>query len=263
MNVAAHQPLGSSTAITGQEETDIHTRILRFALGIEESRGYWEHFDPTVPESDRALQAFEQRWFGAKSLHCVRYVLSNMRARYDAFPSALSVLRRWRAMTLATRQTICHFHLQLSDPMYRKFTGTFLVARHGTRDAQVDRSVVLRWVKTEHASRWSEATCTQFASKLLAAAGEAGLISPRKDPRSILLPKVPDEALAYLLYVLRETRFEGSLTDNPYFASLGLEGGLLDQRLRHLPGLTFHRMGNLTEFDWAARDVVSWAEATL
>lgn len=269
MNLAAEHATGAHfaapppPATTGAEETAVHTRILRLALGLEESRGYWEHVDPAVPDASRALLAFEQRWFGAKSLHCVRYVLGNMRARYDAFPHALAVLRRWRSMDFSTRQTIGHFHLQLSDPMYRKFTGTFLVERRGIRDGQVDRDVVLRWVKTEFPNRWSESTCTQFASKLLAAAAEAGLVSPRKDPRSLLLPKVPDIAIAYFLYLLRETRFEGSLTANPYFASLGLAGGFLDQRLKNLLGVTFHRMGHLTEFDWSAPDLVHWAEATL
>lgn len=147
--------------------------------------------------------------------------------------------------------------------MYRRFTGSFLVERRGLPEARVDRDVVLRWVKTEYPDRWSESTCTQFASKLIAAAAEAGLLSPKRDPRSLLLPKVPDLALAYFMYLLRETRFQGTLTDNLYLASVGLDGGFLDQRLKNLPGLTFHRMGHLTEFDWAAPDLVGWAEATL
>jgi hypothetical protein len=65
------------------------------------------------------------------------------------------------------------------------------------------------------------------------------------------------------MYLLREVRFEGSLTENPYLASVGLEGGFLDQRLRNLPGISFHRMAHLTEFEWAAPDLVTWAEATL
>ena len=142
---AGHAPVQqSSSSLAGHEVTDIHTRILRLALGLAESRGYWEHIDPAVPESDRALVAFEQRWFGAKSLNCVRYVLGNMKARYDAFPRALAVLMRWRGMDLATRQAICHVHLQLSDPMYRRFTGSFLLERRQLPEARVNRDVVLR-----------------------------------------------------------------------------------------------------------------------
>lgn len=244
------------------EATSVHTRILRLALGVEESRSYWEHVDPSVPVADRALVAFERRWFGSKSLERVRFLLSNFADRYDSFPEALGVFRRWGSMDAPTRQALCHWHLQLSDPLYRRFTGGFLVERRGLRDPKVDRDIVLRWVKSEFPNRWSEATCVQFASKLLSAASEAGLVS-KSSPRALLLPKVPDVALAYLLHLLRGLRFEGTLTENPYLASLGLVGGFLDQRLRALGGITYRRMGQLTEFEWEAPTLTAWAEATL
>lgn len=248
------------------EATEVHTRLLRLALGLEESRSYWEHVDPTIPVADRALVAFERRWFGSKSLARGRFLLSSFAGRYDAFPEALEVLRQWRAMDAGTRQVVCHWHLQLSDPLYRRFTGQFLVERRGLRDpaaARVDRDVVLRWVKREFPGRWSEATLVQFASKLLSAASEAGVISPKRDPRALLLPRVPDLALAYLMHLLRRTRFAGTLTENPYLASVGLVEGFLDQRLRALPGLTFRRMAHLTELDWEAPTLIAWAQAAL
>src|SRR5262249_40831129 len=149
-------------------------------------------------------------------------------------PEALAVLHRWRAMDAGTRQVLCHFHLQLSDPIYRRFTGVFLVQRRGLRDPRVDRDAVLRWFKQMFPERWSETTCVQFASKLLSAASEAGLVSLKRDPRMLLVPKVSDSALTYLLYLLRDLRFEGTLTENPYLASLGLTDSFLDQRLRTL-----------------------------
>lgn len=245
------------------EATVVHTRLIRLALGIEESRAYWEHADPMVPAAGRALLAFEQRWFGSKSLDRVRFLLANFAERYDAFPEALAVLRRWRGMDAPTRQLVCHWHLQLSDPLYRRFTGQFLVARRGLRDPRIDRDAVLRWVKNELPGRWAEATSVQVASKLLSATSEAGLISPKRDPRTLLLPKVPDVALAYLLHLLRSLRFEGTLTANPYLASVGLAESFLDQRLRTLPGITFHRLGEVTEFEWDAPSLPAWAEATL
>ncbi|AUX37618.1 hypothetical protein SOCE836_098480 [Sorangium cellulosum] len=245
------------------EATEVHTRILRLALGIEESRSYWEHVVPSVPAADRGLVAFEHRWFGSKSLERVRFLLSNFVDRYDAFPEALDVLRRWRSMDAATRQVVCHWHLQLSDPLYRRFTGQFLVERRGLRDPKVDREVVLRWVKNEFPDRWSEATLVQFASKLLSAASEAGVVSAKRDPRALLMPKVPDLALAYLMHLLRGLRFAGTLTENPYLTSVGLAEGVLDQRLRSLRGMTFRRMAHLTEFEWEAPTLTAWAEAAL
>jgi len=254
---AAGEPEGPS------EAREIHTRLIRLALGVEESRAYWEHVDLTVPAAGRALLAFEQRWFGNKSLDRIRFLLANFSERYDAFPEALAVLRRWRTMEATTRQLVCHWHLQLSDPLYRRFTGQFLVARRGLRDPKIDRDVVLRWVKNELPGRWAEATAVQVASKLLSATSEAGLISPRRDPRTFLLPKVPDLALAYLLHLLRSLRFAGTLTENPYLASVGLAEGFLDQRLRTLPGITFRRLAHLTELEWEAPTLAAWAEATL
>ena len=265
MEGAVSIPVASKSRPIGlpREATEIHTRILRLALGIEESRSYWEHVDPSLPPAQRPLVAFEHRWFGAKSMDRVRFLLANFVDRYDPFPEALGVLQRWRSMDAATRQVVCHWHLQLSDPLYRRFTGRFLVERRGLRDPKVDRDIALRWVNSEFPERWSAATCVQFASKLLSAASEAGLVSPKRDPRSLLLPKVTDLALGYLLYLLRGTRFEGTLTENPYLASVGLTEGFLDQRLRALPGITFRRMAHLTEFEWAAPTLTAWAEATL
>ena len=241
------------------EITEIHTRILRLPLAATESRFYWEHVDPTIVNSERAKLAFEQRWFGAKSAERVKYLLSSFAARYDAYPNALHVLRRWSSMDLSTRQAVCHWHLQLTNPIYRRFTGRCLVERRSRADARVDRDAVFRWVKTEFPDKWSEATCVQFASKLLSAALEAGLVSKR-DPRTIQFPKVTDCALAYWLYLLRETRFEGSLTSNPYLASVGLDEDQLALRARALPGVTMRRMMGLVEFDWAYPDLLSWAK---
>ncbi len=263
--MSATTPRGDHRAArppSGAEATATHTRILRLALAIEESRSYWENVDPSTLVANRPIAAFEGRWFGGKSLERVRFLLPNFEGRYDTFPEALTVLCRWRTMDMATRQNICHWHLQLSDPLYRDFTGKYLVERRAVPNAKVDRDVVFRWVKTTFPDRWSDATCVQFASKLLSAASEAGLVSPKRD-RSLLVPKVTDLALTYLLYLLRQTRFEGTLTENPYLTSVGLTESYLDQRLRTLTGVTFRRMANLFEFDWAFPSLASWAEVTL
>jgi hypothetical protein len=256
--LSAEKPTGAVIE-PPSETTAIHTRLLRLALAVEESRNYLERADGTVPAADRAKVAFEQRWFGAKSLERVRYLIAAFTDRYDAFPSALAALHRWSSMDLATRQVICHWHLQLADPIYRRFAGEFLVQRRGLRESKVDRDAVLRWVKAEFPGKWADATNVQFASKLLSAALEAGLVTKR-DPRSLLYPKVSDQALAYLLYLLREIRFEGSLTANPYLASVGLDDELLAARSKTLPGVTLRRMMHLVEFDWAFAELSAWAK---
>jgi hypothetical protein len=193
----------------------------------------------------------------------VKTVLPYLAVRYDAFPEALEVLRRWRHMDPAVRQVICHWHVQLSDPIYRRFTGEFLVERRTLGDPKVDRPALARWVRQAFPERWTESTVVQFASKLLSAASEAGLVSAKRDPRTLLFPKVPDEAIAYLLYLLRSVRHEGSFIDNAYIASVGLGDGFLGQRLKTIPAISLRRMGALVEIDWKYPTLTAWAEASL
>ena len=241
------------------EVTDLHTRILKCALEVEDSRAYWVHASLEATPK----RAFDEYWFGAKSLPRAEVLLTNMRARFAVFPAALAVLSRWRDMSPDTRTRICHWHLQLSDPMYRRFTGSWLVDRRQSHRPEVTRDLVLAWVADLGKDRWTLATKLQFASKLLSAAYSANLIGTNRDPRPLTLPRVPDDALEYLLYLLRETTFEGSLLNNPYLRSVGLEGNTLEARLRALPGLAFKRQGDLIEYGWRHRDLASWADATL
>ena len=132
--------------------------------------------------------------------------------------------------------------------------------RAGPR-VEVTRDLVVAWVGEQGPDRWTMATRIQFASKLLSAAFSAGLIATNRDPRPVVIPRVPDEALEYLLYLLREVQFDGTLLENPYVTSVGLEGSSLDERLRGLPGLVFRRQGDLLDFGWRYPNIRAWADA--
>lgn len=213
-----------------------------------------------MPPAARVLPAFKQRWFGAKTLVRVKTLLQYFAYRYDAFPESLAVLRRWREMDPAARQVICHWHLQLTDPIYRKFTGEFLLERRTLQNPEVDRPAVARRLRQTWPERWSEATVIQFASKLLSAGAEAGLLSPKRDPRSLLFPKVPDLALVYLLYLLRSLRFEGTLTVNPYLHSVGLDGSFLDRGFRSTGSVSSSRRCRTSSpWRWWGRTCSTWA----
>lgn len=241
------------------ETTQIHTRLLKCALEVEDARAYFQHTDGT--EAVTAQQAFSDYWFGARSLSRVEVLLINFRARFDAFPPALRILHRWSDMTPDTRRVLCHFHLQLADPLYRAFTGDYLVQRHESSRAEVTRDLVVRWVAEQGPGRWTMTTRIQFASKLLSSALAAGLLTRNRDPRPLSFPRVADEALEYLLYLLREVEFAGTLLDNPYVRSVGLSGGVLDDRLRSLPGLHFQRQGGLHDFGFQYASLADWAAA--
>jgi hypothetical protein len=243
------------------EATTLHTRLLRCALEIEESRAWWRR----APDDDGgpvARRAFEEYWFGAKSLPRVEVLIHNMRARFDAFPPARAVLHRWPDMDPDTRRVICHWHLQLADPLYRAFTAAYLPERRQTLRPDLTRDRVVAWVEAQDPGRWTAATHIQFASKLLSAAYSAGLVRTNRDPRPLALPRVPDKALAYLLHLLRGTTFAGTLRDNPYLASVGLTDTTLEERLRTLPALRYHRQGDLVDFGWQFATLQEWADAT-
>jgi hypothetical protein len=244
-----------------REVTDVHTRLSKCALDVDDSRAFWVHADETTDLT--AQRAFDDYWFGARSLARVEVLLINMRARFSAFPSALAALHSWQHMSPETRRVICHWHLQLTDPLYRRFTGNYLVERRAGPRPEVTRDLVVAWVAQQGLSRWTMSMRIQFASKLLSAAYSAGLVASNRDPRPIGTPYVPDEALEYLMYLLRETEFEGSLLDNPYTGSVGLEGATLEERLRGLPGLAFRRQGDLIDFGWRHRDLGGWADVNL
>lgn len=248
-----------STDARPREVHHRHTRLLRCSLEIENSRSYWEQADGT--RTATAVEAFERFWFGARSMRRVETVLANMHARYDAFPSALRTLHRWRDMSPDARRVICHWHLQLSDPIYRVFTGDFLVERRASIRPTVTRDVVYEWVVQQEPERWTVSTQLQWASKLLTAAYAAGLVTSNRDPRDLDTPRVEPLALEYLLYLLREVEFEGNLLDNPYLRSVGLVGGVLDDRLRRLAGLRFGRQGHVVDFGWRFTSLDDWADA--
>jgi hypothetical protein len=242
-----------------KEETHVHGRILKCALEVEDARACWTHAGQG--QAATAQRAFDEYWFGAKSLPRIEVLLTNMRARFDAFPGALETLHRWPHMSPDTPRVICHWHLQSSDPLYRGFTGEYLVARRMGPRAEVTRDLVVGWIGEHGVERWTMATRIQSASKMLSAAHAAGLVTSARDPRPLETPRVPDEALEYLMYLLRGIQFEGTLLGNPYVASVGLDGGAIEDRLRALPRLMFRRQGDLIDFGWKDSDLTAWADA--
>lgn len=240
------------------EETRLHTRLLKCTLELENSRIYWGLAGSGVALT--AEQAFEEGWFGHRSLSRLQELLGDLRVRFDAFPSALQVLHGWKEIAPDTQRLICHWHLQLADPLYRHFTGSFRLDQlnHGRRT--LSKQQVVRWLGEQTGERWAMSTRLQIASKLLSSAFAAGLIGSRRDPRPITFPRVPEEALSYMLYLLREVEISGTLLDNPYLASVGLVGDFLDDRLRGLPGLAFGRQGELVDMGWRHSDLTTWAD---
>ena len=240
-----------------REEGRLHTRVLKCTLETANSRIFWS--ESASRQLMQAEVAFEAGWFGHRSLTRLRELMTNLRARYEAFPSALQVLHRWKGMGGDTQKLICHWHLQLSDSLYRQFTGAFLPDRLLQGHPTISKQQVVTWLGEAGGGRWSGSTRLALASKLLSTAHSAGLIQGKRDPRPIVFPLVPDDALTYLLHLLREVDFEGTVLANPYLRSVGLEGSLLNDRLKRLPDLSYGRQGDLVDMGWKHRDLSAWA----
>ncbi len=243
------------------EAVEVHTRILKCTLEVENSREYWARV--ARGENPTAARAFEHCWFGDRSFERVAEILTHLRARYDPYPEALQVLASWKNMGPDTRRLVCHWHLQLSDPLYRAFTGSYLAERRDGGRASVTRDLATAWVEAQQPGRWSLTTRIQFASKLLSAAAAAGLVGGKRDPRPLQYPRVDDAALEYVVYLLRSVSHAGTLLANPYLASVGLEGGDLEDRLRRLEGLRFSRQGDLIDVGWRHPSLADWATDSL
>jgi hypothetical protein len=243
-----------------KEITEVHIRLLKCMLEPENSRAYWAHADGSTPVD--VQRAFAEYWFGARSLPRVQMLLANFRVRFGAFPAALGVLHRWADMPPDTRRLICHWHAQLADPLYREFSGCYLPERRDGHRAEVTLDLAVNWVKQHGQPQWQMATRIKFASNLLSTARAAGIVTGNRDPRPVASPRVDDDALEYLFYLLRGVQFAGTLLDNPYLRSVGLTGGLLEDRLRRLRSLRLRRQGNLADFEWQYSDLGQWAEGT-
>ena len=249
--------MAANSSAHPREEDRLHTRVLKCTLEISNSRIFWA--ESVSEQPIEAEKAFEGGWFGHRSLNRLRELLTNLRARYGAFPVALQVLHSWQHMGGDTQKLICHWHLQLSDPLYRRFSGSFLPDRLLQGQPTVSKQQVVTWLGEAGGGRWSGSTRLQLASKLLSTAHSAGLIEGKRDPRPILFPLVLDDALTYLLHLLREVDFEGTVLVNPYLRSVGLEGVLLNDRLKRLPDLSYARQGDLVDMGWKHRGLAEWA----
>ena len=246
-----------------EEVQKFHSRLLRLSLAISDCRAYWENWQEDISEQQKIQTAFEGRWFGNKSMARIQTLLNNFTYRFDAYPIALKVLSAWCPSDPVTRQNICHWHLQLSDPLYRCFSDQFLEQRRANLQEKIDRDVVVRWLSGQIKAEWSINTRTRMATALITCATTAGLCSEGIGSRQLQYPKVTDEALSYWLYFLRYLSFEGSLFSNPYWRSLGLRDEMLEKRFRRLGSLQFQRMGELEDFGWQYPDLWAMAQAEL
>ena len=240
------------------ERRQLHTRLLRCMLAADDCYAYWRNVDPKVPLALRAGVAFEQRWFGVKSEARVRTLVGDMFERFDAYPEALAFLRKAVGMPSGLRLLVCHLHVALADPAYRRFVGHLIPDRRAEGRTTIDRPTVARWVDSLAPDRWSPVTRMKFASNLLATARDVGIVRGTRDPRELPPFTAPDFALGYALYVLRGVRIEGTLADNPYLRSLGVGPESLARKAARIPGVRVGELGSAVAVTLLEPDLAVW-----
>ncbi len=242
------------------ETVEPHTRIMKCTLEVEPSRSYWQACASNGGPISKE-QAFEKAVFGSKTFLRIDRLMADMRHRYDDFPFALEVLGKWQPIELSDRVLVCHWHTQLTDPIYRKFTGEYLVERYQGPSVTIDNDLASRWIEVIVPGRWQIPTRNKIASKMLTSALAAGIISSNRNPRTIRFPRVSDLALTYLMYLLKDVTYAGTAINNPYLASVGIDADEAIRRLRKIDHLGFHRQGELISFEWHYPSLFDWAAA--
>jgi hypothetical protein len=237
-----------------QEVKSIHSRLLRLGLAVRESQIFWRTRDPEQSTKLTIERAHQEGWFGAKSLKQVEYLVTSLDTR---FTGAITDLRVWDPAEKADRCWVCHFHLQLTDPLYRQFTAHYLSHRLERAQPNIEKLSALRWLNQLAPNKWAVATAERLVSGLVSALNEAGFSRGRSSPRDIVIPPLSNESLAYLLFLLKNSEFEGSILSNPYLKTTYL-GEDLERRLTELPGFDYQHNDEGGTLKWKVDSFLDW-----
>lgn len=195
-----------------QEEQTPHTGLLRLGLAVPASRIYWERAGSGLEIPNR-----QESWYPKLSAQRERYLLRQMQRRFP-HPWPAEILSR----PTLTANLVCHWHLQLTDPLYRHYTGDYLLKCWSSGTPAVSLEGTAAWVeKSPVAADWKPNTVRRLASGLMSSASAAGLCDRRgRSERELRLPVVSAADLHYLNDLLDRAQ---SLGDRSYYrVSVGL-----------------------------------------
>lgn len=196
-----------------------HTGLLRLGLAVSQSLLFWERAHEDWSTEELKNRAFKESWFGELSQSRAHYLVTTLERRFP-FP-ARQQLGFKRRDTLQQNQLVCHWHLQLTDPLYRSFTTSFLFEQWALGEGSVNLEQCVAWVSRQTlAHSWKEITRRRLASALLGAAKDAGLCSgAHRGERMLRIPSVIQTDLSYLKGLLLSADAEAKLPD--YLLSVG------------------------------------------
>jgi len=196
-----------------------HTGLLRLGLALPQSVIFWQR--ATQDSTLKALQeqAVTEHWFDGLSDARTRYIVGQLSKRFPY--EARRELGFGKGLEPRQAQLICHWHLQLTDPVYRRFTSEYLLSRWTSPHASVELEGVIKWVSgLPLAKDWKTVTVRRMGSGLLSAATEAGLCQGSGKKEKVLrVPPVEPEDKRYLLSLLSGAGASTSLS--MYLSSVG------------------------------------------
>lgn len=181
--------------------TSEHTGLLRMGLEVDASRLFWTNASSHETSRERRVRAQAEGWYPEFSDARLRYVLAELERRFP--PATRKALQAWRPEQQSA--LVCHWHLQWSDPLYRDFTSSYLVAAWAMPQQNVGVTDIEGWLfqrGTHH--DWSPSTRRRLASGLLGAATEAGFLTGHGRRRELRTVGVDRTSLSYLRAFLAE-----------------------------------------------------------
>ena len=195
-----------------------HTGLLRLGLATDYSVAFWSRATEDVPAAEMARTAEEQGWFGDMSSSRVTYVVRQLQKRFP-YPARKLLGFQPRAGS-GQNALICHWHLQLNDPLYRHYTSHYLLGCWSGPTTSVTLDGTEQWVRQRASAReWKANTRRRMASGLMSAATEAGLMSKTgREERELKLPSVQSSDRDYLKQLILLAGVENA---DPYLASVG------------------------------------------
>lgn len=177
------------------EQTAPHTGLLRLGLAVEQSVAFWAQAGTEADLDALVERAHQEKWFPNSSESRNRYLVQQLARRFS--PQTRSLLA---AQAELSPPLVCHWHLQLTDPIYRLFTGSYLMSCWSSPTQSVGLEGSVKWVSNQALTiGWRVNTIRRMASGLLSSATEAGLCrkSGRKE-RELWLPAMTSSETEYL-----------------------------------------------------------------
>jgi hypothetical protein len=202
--------------------TTPHTRIKKVGPRLDLARAYIRYANPDDGIAIQRQKAWDEHWFGFLSEPMFKQVLPAFHQRFGQYTSILKTLKGWLEYELEAHdfRLICHLHIQLTDPLYRWVTGTYMPQRYAEGYDEITTMVTFRQIQENGGESFSPPSLNKLSSCILSAARDNGLLKG-KAKKSFDRPLVSVTFLGYLIHVLRLFQFPLSdLPTSPYIQSV-------------------------------------------